>query len=59
MDFVQDMILPINHIADWVYIRQRKQAKIEKYVICKNSIKINHNYRIGNQVIIRNNAAYK
>ena len=27
--FDQDMILPINHIADWKYICHRKQAKIE------------------------------
>ena len=28
--FDQDMILPINHAADWRYIRQCKQAQIEK-----------------------------
>ena len=27
--FGQDMILPINHEADWRYIRQRKQAQID------------------------------
>ena len=28
--FDQDMILPINHILDWKYIRQSKQEQIEK-----------------------------
>ena len=26
--FGLDMILPINHISDWKYIRHRKQAQI-------------------------------
>ena len=25
--FGRDMILPINHVADWRYIRQRKETK--------------------------------
>ena len=25
--FVRDMILPINQVADWRYIRQRKQTQ--------------------------------
>ena len=57
--FGQDMILPINHILDCRYIRQRKQAQIEKYIICKNSTKIDYDYRFGDKVIIRNKAAYK
>ena len=31
--FGQEIKLPINHVAGWRYIRQRKQAQIEKSVI--------------------------
>ena len=30
--FGRDMIPPIDHIADWSYIRQRKQAQTNKDV---------------------------
>ena len=45
--FRQDMIIPINQIVNWVYIRQRKQAQIEKDLICENSTIINYDYNIG------------
>ena len=35
--FGQGVTLPITHIANCRYIRQRKQVKIYKYVIRKNS----------------------
>ena len=54
-----DMILPINHIADWKYILQSKQAQIEKYAIYENSTRINHNYRVGDQVMIGNKTSFK
>ena len=53
------MILPINHIASWRYIRQRKQTQIEKDVICENSTRIDHDYRFGDKVLVRRNQAYK
>ena len=53
------MILPINHIENWGYIRQRKQSQIGKYVICKNSTRIDHDYNIGDKVMVRINQAYK
>ena len=37
---------------DWKYIRQRKQAQIEKEVIHKNYTIIEHDYRVGDQVTI-------
>ena len=52
------MILSINYIADWKYIRHCK-AQIEKYVFCKNSTRIEHNYRVGDSVITMNNRAFK
>ena len=32
--FCRDMILPINHVADWRYIHHYKQTQIDKDVIC-------------------------
>ena len=51
--FGQDMILPINHLASWILIHQRKQAQIEKEVIRENSTRVNHDYRIGEWVMVR------
>ena len=47
--FGRDMILPINHVEDWMYIYQRKQVKIEKGVIRENTVRIDYNYRVGYQ----------
>ena len=49
--FGQYMILPINHVADCRYIRQRKQAQIDKDVIHENTTRICHNYRVGDKVM--------
>ena len=57
--FGRDMILPINHISHWRYIRQRKQAQIEKCVIYKDSTRINYDYNIGDKVMVRRDKAYK
>ena len=53
------MILPINHVADWRYIRQSKQAQIDKDVICENTTIIDHDYVLGDKVITLNKLAYK
>ena len=46
------MILPINHIANWILICQRKQAQIDKDGICKNSTRFDYDYRIGDWVMV-------
>ena len=53
------MILPINHIANRRKLRQQKQTQIEKYAIHENSTRLNHNYTIGDKVLVRINQAYK
>ena len=53
------MTPPINHIVNWRYICQRKQDQIEKDVICENSTIIYHDYRVGDQITINNNTAFK
>ena len=39
-------------------MRQRKQAKINKYVICENTTIIYYDYRVGDKVVTINNSAY-
>ena len=53
------MILPINHIANLIYICQRKQAQSEKDVISENSTRIDYNYNIEDKVMVRRDQAYK
>ena len=53
--FGGDMILTITHLDSCRYIRQRKQAKIYKEKIHKNSTRIDHDYRAGYQVTIKRN----
>ena len=51
--FGQKMILPINHVADWRYIHQRKQAQIYKDVIRETTTAINHNYRAVGKLLTK------
>ena len=53
--FGRDMILKINHIANWRYTCQQKQTNIEKGVIHENSTKIDHDYNIGDKFMVRKN----
>ena len=57
--FVRDIIPPINHIVNWIYILQRKQPQIETDVIRENSTIINCDFRVGDQVMIRIKSVYK
>ena len=57
--FGPDTILPINYVADWRFIRQRKQAQIDKDVIRENSTRIDHDYILGDKLMTRTNSAYK
>ena len=57
--FGRDMILPINHVADWRYICQIKQAQIDKYVIHENTTKTDHDYIVGDKVMTQTRSAYK
>ena len=57
--FGRDMILPINHIADWKYMNQRKQVQMEKYLIRENSTRIDYDYRVRDRVMARKHEAFK
>jgi hypothetical protein len=47
------MILNIQHQANWELIRQRKQRIIEKNNKQENAKRTPHNYRIGDQVLLK------
>ena len=55
----QGVIFPINHIANWVYRRQRKQSQIGIVIICEKSTRIDYDYNIGYKFMVRRNQAYK
>ena len=52
------MILPIKYTADWELLRQWKQAQINKDNILENSKRVDHDYKVGDKVMIANNAAF-
>ena len=57
--FGRDMIWNVKHIANWQLIRDRKQAQINKDNIRENRTRIPHEYKVGDQVLMNDNQAYK
>ena len=57
--FFRYMILPINHVLDWRYIRQRKQTQIKKDTSREYNTIIDHNYRLVDKVTTKIRSAYK
>ena len=51
--FGRDMILNIQHTANWEYIRKRKQDKINQNNQRENAKRIPHEYQIGDNVLVR------
>jgi transposase InsO family protein len=51
--FGRDMILNIKHTANWEYIKQRKQKLIDKNNKLENAKRIPHEYKLGDQVILK------
>ena len=51
--FGRDMIFNILHIADWEYIKQRKQQMIHKNNQRENSNHIEHTYKVGDKGLVR------
>jgi transposase InsO family protein len=51
--FGRDMILNIKHTANWDYIRQRKQNLIDKNNKRENSKRIEHQYKLGQLVLLK------
>ena len=55
----RDMILLIDPLAYWRYMRQRGKTQIEKEAIHKNSKIMDHDYRVGDKFMARRNQDYK
>ena len=51
--FGRDMIFNIQHTANWEYIKQRKQQIIEKNNKRENAGRIEHNYKVGDKVLLK------
>ena len=51
--FGRDMIIPINYIENFRYIRQRKHTQIEKCVIRENPTRIDYDFNIGDKVMVK------
>ena len=51
------MILPIKHKVNSELIFQKKQMQINKDNIGKNIKIVDHNYKVGDKVMITNNSA--
>ena len=52
--FGRDAITNIKFEADWNLIRQRKQEMIRRNNIKENSKRIDHEYHVGDKVLLRN-----
>ena len=50
--FGRDMILPIQHKADWALIRQRKERAIERNNARENKTHTAHTFRVGDKVLL-------
>ena len=57
--FGRDSIFNTKHVADWEAIRQRKQKLIKNNNARENSTRVQHKYRVGDKVLMRNKLARK
>jgi hypothetical protein len=52
--FGRDAMLNMEFHADWEYIRQRKQKRINKNNAAENAKRIPHTYHVGDKIMIKN-----
>ena len=57
--FGRDMILNMQHLADWTAIKAHKQQLICKNNIIENKKHIQHQYKVGDKVMLENHHANK
>ena len=57
--FGRDMLLNVKFIADWEAIRLRKQRDIDRNNAKENGLRINHDYQVGDKVLITNNDIHR
>ena len=51
--FGQDAVLNIKHIADWEHIRQQKHEQINRNNKHKNMCRNNHQYKLGDKILVK------
>jgi transposase InsO family protein len=51
--FGRDAILNVKHVANWEHIRQQKQTRINENNKRENKSRRNHNYSLGDKVLIK------
>ena len=57
--FGRDAILPIQHQADWSYIKNKKQKLINSNNVRENKSRIPHEYQIGDLILLSRNKRSK
>ena len=57
--FGHDIILPINQLVYWGSLRQQKQTQINKDNTRENRDRVDHDYKVGDNVMLTNHNAYK
>ena len=51
--FGRDALMPIQHIADWQFVRNRQRKIIQKNNERENASRISHNYCVGDLVLVK------
>jgi hypothetical protein len=51
--FGRDMVLPINFVADWGEIERQRQKEMARYNKRVNASRINHDYKVGDKVLLK------
>ena len=49
----RDMIYPLQYIAQWDVICKNKKVLIKKANIRENSCRVDHQYKVGDKVLVR------
>ena len=57
--FGRDMVLNVEHTANWEYIRSRKQKLIDKNNQRENAKRTPHTYEVGDKVMLRKGSENK
>jgi ribosomal protein L21E len=52
-EFGRDIVLPIAFVADWGAIEQQHQKKMARNNRSENASRINHEYKVGDKVLIK------
>ena len=52
--FGHNAILNVKHVTDWEHINERKQCSIDYNNKQENAKRLDHNYKVDNQVLVKN-----